>query len=68
MRGRGQLRGALLDRTYRADWFDPREGVWLKAGDGTVRSNVIGIIDLPDFPGDLDWGLRLTCLGPSPGA
>jgi hypothetical protein len=40
----------------------------LTAGDGTVRSNMIGIIDLPDFPGDLDWGLRLTYLGPAPSA
>jgi hypothetical protein len=40
----------------------------LKAGDGTVRSNVIGMIDLPDFPGDMDWGLRLACLDPAPGA
>jgi hypothetical protein len=29
---------------------------------------VIGIIDLPDFPGDLDWGLRLTLRAAAPGA
>jgi hypothetical protein len=65
---RSQIRGAMLDSAYRAEWFDPRAGTWLTAGDGTVRSNMIGIIDLPDFPGDLDWGLRLTYLGPAPSA
>jgi len=32
---------------------------------GTLRSSVIGIIMLPDFPGDADWGLRLTYTGPA---
>jgi hypothetical protein len=32
-----------------------------------VRSDVTGIIDLPDFPGETDWGLRLTCLDSAPG-
>jgi hypothetical protein len=27
--------------------------------DGTLHSNQIGIITLPEFPGDADWGLRL---------
>ena len=45
---------------YRAQWFDPRHGTWLDVGDGSVRSNNIGEIRLPDFPSDIDWGLRLT--------
>ena len=56
---RGRMRGARLNGTYRAQWFDPRNGSWRIAGPGTVRSNEIGIIELPDFPGDSDWGLRL---------
>ena len=57
---RSQIRGAKLDSPYRAQWFDPRSGAWQDAGNGTLRSSVIGIITLPDFPGDTDWGLRLT--------
>ena len=58
---RSQVRGAILECPYRAEWFDPRTGSWQDAGGGTLRSNAIGIIMLPDFPSDNDWGLRLTC-------
>ena len=51
---------------YRAEWFDPRTGTWQDAGDGTLRSSVIGIIMLPDFPGDIDWGLRLMSISARP--
>jgi hypothetical protein len=51
--------GARLNSTYRAQWFDPRNGSWHNAGSAAVRSNQIGIIELPDLPGDTDWGLRL---------
>jgi hypothetical protein len=58
---RASVRGAKLDSTYRAEWYDPRHGVWQDAGrDGALRSNQIGIITLPEFPSDADWGLRLT--------
>ena len=61
---RSQVRGAKLNSTYHAEWFDPRSGKWQDvAPNGTLRSSVIGIIMLPDFPGDTDWGLRLTYLG-----
>jgi hypothetical protein len=56
---RSQVRGARLNSAYRAEWFDPRKGTWTPAGNGTLRSSQIGIIVLPDFPGDTDWGLRL---------
>ena len=56
---RAQIRGAKLNSTYRAEWFDPRNGSWQNAGAGAVRSNEAGIIELPDFPRDTDWGLRL---------
>jgi hypothetical protein len=63
---RSQVRGAKLLSNYRAEWFDPREGTWRDAGGGTLRSSQIGIITLPDFPGDIDWGMRLTYTGPAP--
>ncbi len=57
---RAQIRGAKLSSRYRAQWFDPRRGGWLNVGTGVVRSDEIGVIELPDFPGDTDWGLRLV--------
>jgi len=62
---KSQVRGANLNRVYRAEWFNPRTGTWQDVGPGTLRSSVIGIISLPDFPDDTDWGLRLT-LSPGP--
>ena len=56
---RAQVRGARLSSSYRAQWFDPRHGTWQDAGKGVLRSNQIGIIDLPDYPDDEDWALRL---------
>jgi len=56
---RAQVRGARLNATYRAEWFDPGEGTWRSVGNGTLRSNAVGILVLPDFPDDSDWGLRL---------
>jgi hypothetical protein len=56
---RAQIRGAKLSGAYRVQWFDPRNGSWRNAGSGIARSNQIGIIELPDFPADTDWGLRL---------
>jgi hypothetical protein len=62
---RSQIRGAKLNGTYRAEWYDPRNGTWQDAGGGALRSSVIGIIVLPEFPSDIDWGLRLTYTGPA---
>jgi hypothetical protein len=63
---RSQIRGARLNTTYRAEWYDPRKGTWQNVGTGLLRSNMIGIIALPDFPADADWGLRLTGADPVP--
>jgi len=49
----------MLSSTCQVQWFDPRNGSWHNAGIGIARSSQIGIIELPDFPGDTDWGLRL---------
>jgi len=54
-----QMRGAKLNSVYRAQWFNPRDGTWTDAGKGKLVSSKIGIIRLPDFPDDRDWGLRL---------
>lgn len=61
-----RIRGAKVNSSYRAEWFDPRTGTWSDAGNGTLNSSQIGIITLPAFPGDTDWGLRLTYKGPAP--
>jgi Protein of unknown function (DUF4038)/Putative collagen-binding domain of a collagenase len=61
---RSQIRGAKLLAEYRAQWFDPRNGIWQEVGGGTLRTSNIGIINLPEFPDDNDRGLKLTCVGP----
>ncbi len=60
---RSQIRGAKLNSLYRAQWFNPRDGTWSDVDDGKVRASKIGIIQLPDFPGDNDWGLKLVYEG-----
>ncbi len=57
---RSQIRGARMQAIYQAQWFDPRSGTWQNVGNGTLRSNQIGIINIPAFPTDNDWGLKLT--------
>jgi hypothetical protein len=57
------VRAVKPSSSYRAEWFDPRKGTWIDAG--FLRSNAIGVIALPPFPGDLDWGLRLRYAGPA---
>ena len=51
---------------YRAEWFDPRTGKYQDVGGGKLNSSVIGVIQLPDLPSDIDWGLRLTYASPAP--
>ena len=58
-----QIRGAKLNGIYSAQWFNPRNGTWQNVGNGRLTSNKIGIIKLPDFPGDIDWGLKLIYEG-----
>jgi Protein of unknown function (DUF4038)/Domain of unknown function (DUF5060) len=57
---RSLIRGARLWSAYQARWFDPRNGTWSNAGDGTVKSDIVGEIQLPDFPSNTDWGLSLV--------
>jgi len=53
------IRGAMPNATYKAEWFDPRTGQWSKAGTGVLKANVWGWINVPDFPSNDDWGLKL---------
>jgi Putative collagen-binding domain of a collagenase len=57
---RSLVRGALLRSVYRAQWFDPRNGTWSDVGNGALESDIIGEIHLPDFPSNIDWGLKLV--------
>lgn len=59
-----QVRGAKLNSVYDAQWFNPRNGNWVNAGDGFLVSGKTGIIKLPPMPDDLDWGLKLIYKGP----
>jgi hypothetical protein len=60
-----KVRGARLSSFYRAQWFDPRDGTWSDVGTGELQADKIGIITLPPFPGESDWGLRLVYAGPA---
>jgi hypothetical protein len=48
--------------TYQAEWFNPRNGEWSKAGDGIVTANNSGRITLPELPSKSDWGLKLVAV------
>ena len=63
---RSRIRSSLPLSSYRAQWFDPRNGTWRTAGKGAVTSSSTSIIELPDFPDSLDWGLKLEYSGPAP--
>jgi|SRR5579871_337303 len=63
---RSQIRGARPSGMYRAQWFDPRAGTLRDAGNGMLFSNSSGVVYLPEFPGDADWGLRLVYTGAAP--
>ncbi len=54
----------LSGSEVRAWWFNPRDGSWSEIGNGTLDSDKIGIVHLPDFPGDTDWGLKLVLAAP----
>jgi hypothetical protein len=57
----GSIRGALPRRTYRADWFDPREGKWVPVGAaGTLNADRWGRIAVPRQPTPEDWALKLV--------
>jgi hypothetical protein len=57
----GTVRGAQARQTYRADWFNPREGKWLPVGTtGTLTADRWGRLAVPRQPTPEDWGLKLV--------
>jgi hypothetical protein len=62
---KSQVRGTKLNSIYKAQWFNPRNGTWQDVGSGELTANKIGIIELPEFPGDTDLGLKLIYEGPA---
>ena len=62
---KSQVRGARLNSIYTAQWYNPRNGAWQDAGSGELTANKIGIIELPEFPGDTNWGLKINLRGPA---
>lgn len=63
---RSLIRGVKTMSVYKAQWFDPRTGSWSDIGNGTLRSDQIAEIRLPDFPSAEDWALKLVYSGPVP--
>ena len=58
------IRGARMNSVYRAQWFNPRDGSWMDINNGKLASSVTGVIQLPPFPEELDWGMKLVYEGP----
>ncbi|MFW6309247.1 MAG: DUF4038 domain-containing protein [bacterium] len=53
------FRGTFPGRKYRGWWFNPRSGSWLKIENLLIPSAETGLIDIPAFPSNNDWGLKL---------
>jgi hypothetical protein len=63
---RSLVHGELPAAVYAAQWFDPRTGEWRNAVDGAVRANNTVEIQLPEFPSEADWCLKLVHSDPVP--
>jgi hypothetical protein len=57
----------LAGTAYKAQWFDPRTGLWSNTGSGMLTSDAAGKVVLPDYPtgsggapASTDWALKLT--------
>jgi hypothetical protein len=57
--GVSTVRGLVADATYDAQWFDPRKGEWQPVGNGTLKTNLNGWVNIPSPPSGDDWGMRL---------
>jgi hypothetical protein len=60
-----QIRAVRPMSSYRAQWFDPRNGTWSDVGNGWLHSNSIAVMEIPSRPSDADWGMRLIYAGPA---
>lgn len=61
-----QVLNMIPDRTYNAQWFNPRTGEWSDANSGTLTADGSGTIQLPLFPNgsnmtadNEDWAMKL---------
>ena len=59
---KARLSGVQPEKEYKLDWFDPRDGKWVKSQNVTSDKN--GYLVLPEFPGNesvskADWALKL---------
>jgi hypothetical protein len=52
------VRGGIPYGTYQLRWFNPRTGQWTE-NPVALKANNSGRIELPEFPTDDDWGLKL---------
>ncbi|MBN1579343.1 MAG: DUF4038 domain-containing protein [Anaerolineae bacterium] len=52
------VRGLLPNGIYVAQWFNPRTGEWIDAGE--LAANQHSYLPLPPFPSSEDWGLKLV--------
>lgn len=55
------------NKTYKAQWFEPRTGKWSNVGNGKLTADGKGSITMPNFPGNLkrsdkDWALKLKSI------
>ena len=58
---RSVIRGAVNYGAYELHWFNSRTGDWTKAA-APLKANNSGRLELPDFPSDDDWGLKLLLM------
>ncbi len=63
---KAQVSGLLANKTYDAQWYNPRTGEWSDVGNGKLTANSSGEISMLNFPGDLsqtanneDWAVKL---------
>jgi hypothetical protein len=52
------VRGLLPNGSYAGQWFDPRTGEWIDAGE--LAANQHSYLSLPPFPSGEDWGFKLV--------
>lgn len=62
---KASLSGAKSRGKYKAEWFNPRIGVWRDMRE--LDADSAGMIDLPNFPGNLskshtDWAMKLKLI------
>lgn len=55
---KSMIRGLKLEQKYQIKWFNPIIGQWINSDNILIlKSNARGILELPDFPAEHDWGI-----------